>query len=115
MTRRLARHYEHHSPTKMPARQSSAPSSCANYCFVFDHWDVRISLARPLPRSKLHLSYTFYLGENPVRQAGWSVWWQRTSLVSGKSPEAERVTLKYPFLERFERDIVGEENSRALQ
>ena len=79
MTSRWARHGdEHHSPYEDACTAVLGPFRlAANYCFVLDHRDASISLALPMPGGKLHLSYTVCLGEEPVRQAGWSAWRQR--------------------------------------
>ncbi len=79
MTSRWARHGdEHHSPYEDAGTAVLGPFRlCTNDCFVLDHRDASISLALPLPGGKLHLSYTACLGEEMIRQAGWSAWWQR--------------------------------------
>lgn len=82
MTSRRARHYdEHHSPYEDSVTAHLGPwQLTANYCFVLDHRDVNVSLTLPLPGGKLYLSYIVCLGEEPIRQSGWRVWWQRPCL-----------------------------------
>ncbi len=79
MTSRWARQYdEYHSPYEDSTMASLGPFQLtANYCFVLDHRDAGVSLTLTLPGGKLYLSYTVCLGEEPIRQSGWRVWWQR--------------------------------------
>ena len=74
---RWTRHYdEHHSPYEDSTLASLGPFRLsANYCFVLDHRDAGFSLT--LPGGKLYLSYTVYLGDEPIRPSGWAAWWQR--------------------------------------
>ena len=76
---RWARHYdEHHSPYEDAYLASLGPFRLsANDCFVLDHRDAGVSLTLPLPGGKLHLSGAVCLGQEPIRQSGWSAWRQR--------------------------------------
>ena len=92
---RWARHYdEHHSPYEDSTMASLGPFRLsANECFVLDHRDAGVSLTLPLPGGKLHLSYTACLGEEPVRWAGWSVWWQRPFPATSPTPADKEIPL----------------------
>ncbi|MBK7920313.1 MAG: hypothetical protein IPJ94_29490 [Chloroflexi bacterium] len=50
-------------------------------------------MALPMPGGKLHLSYTACLGEEPVRWAGWSVWWQRPFPATSPTPADKEIPL----------------------
>ena len=91
MTSRWARHDdEQHSPYEDACTAVLGPFRLdANYCVVLDHRDTTISVALPMPGGKLHLSYTARLGEEPVRWAGWSVWWQRPFPATSSTPANE--------------------------
>ena len=65
----------------------------ANYSLILDHKDATISVALPLPGSKLHLSYTACLNGEPVRWAGWSVWWQRPFPATSSTPADKEIPL----------------------
>ncbi|MBK8988269.1 MAG: hypothetical protein IPM39_19745 [Chloroflexi bacterium] len=64
-------------------------------------------LALPLPGGKLHLSYTACLGEEMIRQAGWSAWWQRPFPATSPTPTDEAVNLRADLPEGGQRFAEG--------
>lgn len=95
MNSRWTRHDdEQHSPYEDACTAVLGPFRLdANTCLVLDHRDATISLAMPMPGGKLHLSYTACLGEEPVRQSGWSGWWQRPLPATSLTPTDEIIPL----------------------
>jgi hypothetical protein len=76
---RWARDYEeHHSPYEESCAARIGPLRLSvNYCFVLDHRDASIELGLPTFWGRLRLSYMVCLGEEQVRQPGFSVWRQK--------------------------------------
>jgi hypothetical protein len=73
-----ARDYdEHHSPYEECCTARLGPLDVSvNYCFVLDHRDASVSLTLPTFWGRLQLTYMVCLGQEQVRQTGFSTWWQ---------------------------------------